>query len=64
MYVSISLKSNQWKILPVYIFIEIFILILYLFLETGFYFLCCLTSLTLCQFAALRCYISWVCIIN
>lgn len=59
MYVFISFKVIE--ILPVYLFIEIFILILY-FLRQVFIFRAVLL-LTLCQCAALRCYISWVCII-
>lgn len=60
MYVFISSKVIN-EILPVYLFIEIFILILY-FLRQVFIFRAVLL-LTLCQCAALRCYISWVGII-
>lgn len=53
MYVFISFKVIE--ILPVYLFIEIFILILYFF-ETGFYLPCCLTSdfVPMCCFEVLH----------
>jgi len=60
MYVFISFKVIN-EILPVYLFIEIFIPILF-FLRQVVIFRAVLL-LTLCQCAALRCYISWVCII-
>ena len=54
MYVFISFKVIN-EILPVYLFIEIFILILYFF-ETGFYLPCCLTSdfVPMCCFEVLH----------
>lgn len=59
MYVFISFKVIN-EILPVYLLRYLFWF--FIFLRQVFIF-CAVLLLTLCQCAALRCYISWVCII-